>query len=118
MTWDAIARERLVEWAGRQEGGARVRTGRAGKAGKGAERTPRPTIFGRVRKCPPWLRLALALAGLACGSAAGPHPHAPGRMSGLGVVPHGIDVANALAVADAQAGGQKQLISGTQATIL
>jgi len=27
-------------------------------------------------------------------------------------------VANALAVADSQAGGQKQLISGTQATIL
>ena len=39
-------------------------------------------------------------------------------MAGLGVVPHGIDVANALAVADMQAGGQKQLISGSQATIL
>ena len=64
--------------------------------------------------------LVLVLLPLAC---AGPAERAggrqgAGRMSGLGVVPHGVDVANALAVADAQAGGQKQLIAGTQATIL
>ena len=83
--------------------------------------TTRRTIPGRAWTCTPWLRVALAL-GLVCGAGAAgfphPHPHAPGGMSGLGVVPHGIDVANALAVADAQAGGQRQLISGTQATIL
>jgi hypothetical protein len=60
------------------------------------------------------LRFLLGLLLLA--TASGINPGA--RMSGLGVVPHGIDVANALAVADASSGGQKQLIAGTQATIL
>jgi hypothetical protein len=62
--------------------------------------------------------LLLVLSTLECCSASGSNHHKGGRMAGLGLVPHGIDVANALAVADAQAGGQRQLIAGTQATIL
>jgi hypothetical protein len=60
--------------------------------------------------------VALLVALLVLPAVSGVHPG--GRMSGLGLVPHGIDVANALAVADAAGGGQKQLIAGTQATIL
>ena len=62
------------------------------------------------------VRGTLLLALLVLPTASGVHPG--GRMSGLGLVPHGIDVANALAVADAAGGAQKQLIAGTQATIL
>ena len=62
------------------------------------------------------IALQLLLALLVLPAASGVIPG--GRMSGLGVVPHGIDVANALAVADAGSSGQKQLIAGTQATIL
>lgn len=62
------------------------------------------------------MRGTLLLALLVLPTASGVHPG--GRMSGLGLVPHGIDVANALAVADAAGGAQKQLIAGTQATIL
>jgi hypothetical protein len=85
-------------------------------------RTSLSTAAGRAWTCAHWLCVVvLALDGLASRTAgANPPGREPARMSmaGLGVVPHGIDVANALAVADMQAGGQKQLISGTQATIL
>jgi hypothetical protein len=82
------------------------------------KRTALHTIVVRNFAWAPLVLVLVAFSGLACCAASGFNNPAGARMSGLGLVPHGIDVANALAVADAQSGGQKQLISGTQATIL